>query len=87
MKLKPSYFDESHKLKFDKTKNLNCDETWKLKLWWNSKTLVVIKLKISNSDEIQKIKFWWNSKTLMMKLKNSNCNEAQNSHFYETQKF
>ena len=49
-----------------KNLNLNCDETQKLKLWWNSKTQIVMKLK--------KLKFWFNSKTqILMIIKTSNC--------------
>ena len=57
-----------------KLKNSNYDETKKIKLWWNSKTQIVIKLKTpivlklknSNCDEIQKLKLWWNLKTKMV---------------------
>ena len=36
-----------------KLKNLNFDETRKLKLWWNSITQIVIELKNLNYDETQ----------------------------------
>ena len=52
------------------TKNLNCDETQKLKLWWNSKTQILMKLKNSNCDETKKTQ-------IVMKLKKSNCDETQ----------
>ena len=38
-----------------KLKNSNCDETQKLKMRSNSKTLIVIKLKNSKCDETQKL--------------------------------
>ena len=38
----------------------NCDEDQKLKLWQNSKTLTVIKLK---TQMVTKLKLWQNSKT------------------------
>ena len=58
--------------------NSNCDETQKIKLWWNSKTQIVMKLQNSNCDETQKLKLWWNSKTqIVMKLKNSKCDKTQ----------
>ena len=44
-----------------KLKNSNFDETQKLILWWNSKTQIVIKLKIQ----------------IVIKLKNSKCEETQ----------
>ena len=37
-------------------KNINFDKTQKLKLWWNSTTQIVIKLKKINCDETQKPK-------------------------------
>ena len=42
-------------------KNLNCDKVQKLKLWYNSKTQIVIKLN-SNCDETKK---------------NSNCDKTK----------
>ena len=45
-----------------KVKKLNCDETQKLKLWWYSKTKIVMKPKTH----------------IVMKLKNSNWAEPQN---------
>jgi hypothetical protein len=52
-----------------KLKNSNCDEIEKLKLWWNSKTEIVTKLKL---------KLLQNSKTqIVTKLKNSNCDKTQ----------
>jgi hypothetical protein len=52
-----------------KLKNSNCAETQKLKLWWNSKTQIVIKLKL---------KWWQNSKSqIVTKLKNSNRDNTQ----------
>ena len=41
-----------------KRENMNCDKTLKLNLWWNSKTIIVMKLKNSNCDEILKLKLW-----------------------------
>ena len=46
----------------DETQNSNCDKT-QLKLWWNSKTQIVIKLKNSNCDETKKLKWWQTLKT------------------------
>ena len=51
-----------------KLKNLNGDETEKLKLWFNFKTQMVTKLKNSNCDKAQKLKLW----------QNSNCDKTQN---------
>ena len=72
-----------------KLKNSNCDKTQKLKLRWNSKTQIVIKLKtqiwinvkaqifmiikISNPAKTKKLKFGW-------KLINSNCDKNKNSN-------
>ena len=53
----------------DKIQILNCDETQKLKLWWNSKTQVMMKLKNSNCDETPKTK-------TKMTLKNLSCHET-----------
>ena len=36
-----------------KNSNSNCDETQQLKLWWNSKTQIVVKLINSNGDNTQ----------------------------------
>ena len=69
-----------------KLKNSNCDENQKIKLWLNSKTQIVMKLKNSkwdehqnsNWDETQKLELRRNSKTqIVMKLKNSYCDEIQ----------
>ena len=62
-----------------KLDNSNCDETQKLKLWQNSKILIVTKLKTQivtklknwncyksqklNCDKTQKLKMWPNYKT------------------------
>ena len=62
-----------------KLKNSNCDESQKLKLWWNSK------LKITNGDTTQRLKLWQNSKTQIVgqktqKLKMSltwNCDKTR----------
>ena len=53
-----------------KLRNSICDETQKLKLYWNLKTQIVTKLKNSNFDE----------------TKNSNVDETKNSYRDETQK-
>ena len=50
-------------------KNSNCDDTQKLNLWWNSKTHIVIELKIQ----------------ILTKLQNSNCEKLNNSKFDQTQ--
>ena len=47
-----------------------CDKTQKLKLWENSKTQIVRKLKNSNCDESQKLE-------IVTKLKNLNCDKTQ----------
>ena len=39
-----------------KLTNSNCDQTQKLKLWWNLKTQIVMKLLNSNCDKIYKKK-------------------------------
>ena len=55
--------DSSEKIKFCQNsklwqlKRLNCDKTWKLELWQNSKTQIVTKPKDSNCDKTQKHKF------------------------------
>ena len=56
-----------------KLKNSNCDETQKIKFWWNSRNQMVIKLKNINCDKTQKLKLWPN-----FKKKNSNCDKAKN---------
>ena len=42
---------KTHNSNCDEIRNSNCVETQKLKLWWNSKTQTVMKLKNSNCDE------------------------------------
>ena len=69
-----------------KFKNLNSDETQKLKLWWDLKPQIVMKLKNSNRDETTKLKLWWNSTQIVMKLMNSSCDEIQKSSYDESQK-
>ena len=76
-----------------KVKNSNCDKTWQLKLWQNSKNQIVTKLKISNCDNTQKLKLGKTSKTqIVTKLKNSNSDKTQilklcqNSNCDKTQK-
>ena len=60
-----------------KLDNLNCDEAQKLKLWWISKTQIVIILKNSNCEEIQNTK-WQNSKTqIVTKLKTQTVTKNQ----------
>ena len=65
-----------------KPKNPECDKTQELKMWQNSKTLIVTKLKTQivtklknlSCDKTQKLKLWQNSKNqIVTKLKNSNC--------------
>ena len=59
----------------------------KLKVWGNSKTQIVMKLKNSNCDEIQKLKLLFNSGTwLLMKLKNSNWFETQKLKWWQNSK-
>ena len=74
-------------------KSSNCDETYKLKLWWNSITQIVRKLKNSKGDKTQKVKLWKNSNTQIVaklktqivtkiklwekKLQNSKCDKTQ----------
>ena len=90
----PSHFFSYCKTFFTKKKS-NCDETQKLKIWWNSKTKIVMKLKNSSCDETknsncnetQKSKLWGNSKTeIVRKLRNWNGEKIQNSNCDETQK-
>ena len=56
-------------------------KTQKLKLWQNSKTRIVTKLKNSNFDNVKnvtKLKLWQNSKCeRKKKLKNSKCDKIQ----------
>ena len=55
-----------------KLKTSNCDQTQKLKLWWNLKTQIVTKLKFGQT------KFHRKTQTqIVMKLKNSKCDETQ----------
>ena len=51
-----------------KLKN-SCYETQKLKVWLNSKTQVVLKLKFFSCDECDETK----KTQIVMQLKNSNC--------------
>ena len=79
----------------------NCDKTKNLKLWWNSKSQILMKPKNSNCDETQKLKLWWISNTqivtklknsfcdenqIVMKLKNSNCDETPKVKFWRNSK-
>ena len=53
-----------------KSRTSNCDKTQQLKLWQNSKTWIMKKLKNSYCYKTQKPKFWQNSKTqILTKLK------------------
>ena len=75
MKLKNSNCDETQ-LKL--WSNSNCNQTQKSKLWWHSKTQIVMKLKNSNCDETQNLKLLLNSKSqIVMKFKNSIYDETQ----------
>ena len=51
-----------------------------LKLWWNTKTQIVMvlkKQKTSNCDKPKKLKWWQNSKTqIVTKVNNSNCDNS-----------
>ena len=72
-----------------KLKNSNYDKSQKTKLWQNSKTQIVSKIKTqntqnltklqnSNCDKTPKINLWQNRKTqIMTKLKNSKCDKTQ----------
>ena len=53
-----------------KLKNSSCDWTEKLKLQWNLKSQVAMKLKNSNCNEPKK-------NQILMKLKNWNCDKIQ----------
>ena len=95
MKLKNSNCDLTKKLIVIKLKNSNCDKTWKLKFWWkaktkkktsklkmwqDSKTLVMTKLNTTKCDQTQ----------IVIKLKNSNCDRTslkfwQNLNYYKSQ--
>ena len=58
--------------KGDKNQNLKCDETQKHKMWQNSKTQNLTKLKNSKCDKTQWHKMWQNSKSKnVAKLKKS----------------
>ena len=75
-----------------KLKNINCDETQKLKLWQNIKTQIVMNLKNSKCNEPQKPKLWLNKegekKThIETKLKTFYCETLNNSNWDKTQKF
>ena len=63
MKLKNSNYDETQKNKFLWNSIAQILKTQKLKLWQNSKTLVLTKLKYLNFDKTQKLKLWQKSKT------------------------
>ena len=68
IKLKILNCDETQNLIY--LKNSNCDHTEKFKLWWNSKTQIVMKLKTQ----------------IVMTLKTSNCDKTLNSNCNKTQK-
>ena len=73
-KLKNSYYD--------KTQNSNCDKP-KQKVWQNSKTKIVTKLKNSNSDQTQKLKLW---RFFGIKLKKSICDKIQKIKYWQNSK-
>ena len=62
-----------------KLENLNFEKKLKFKLWQDSKTQIVIKLKNKKYDKTRKkIKLWKNTKTqIVPKLKNSNCDNSK----------
>ena len=70
-------------------------KTQKIKLWWNSKIQIVIKLKNSNGDKTPKLKLWKNPETqIVTKQKKITCDLTQivtklklgqNSNFDKTQ--
>ena len=71
----------------DEIKNSNGEKTQKHKLWWNSKTQIVMKLKNSNCDATQKLKLCWNSTTqIVMKLRNSNGDKTPKLNLWQTKK-
>ena len=68
-----------------KLKNSSCDKTQSLKLWQNSKNLIMkgknikaTKIKNPNCNKTTQIKFWHKSTTQMFsKFKNENCDKTQ----------
>ena len=61
----------------DETQNTNCDETQKLKLRWNSKAQIVIKLKNLKCHKTKK-KLGQNSNwDKTQNVKKSNCDKTQ----------
>ena len=71
-----------------KLKKLNCDETQKIKFWWNSKTQIVVKLK--KNPVVMKLKYSngdKKSKTqIVTKLKNSKGDITQKLKLWKKRK-
>ena len=67
------------KLELWQLKPSNWQETQKLKMWQNSKTQIVTKLKTSNCDKTQKIQF-------ETKLKSTNCDKSQKLKLWQNKK-
>ena len=64
----------------------------KLKLWWSSKTLILMKLKNSNCDKTQKLKFnpklkaWRKKPSKTQNLTTQIVTKLKKSNYYKTQK-
>ena len=61
--IKPKFHQKTQTQIVMKLNKSNCDVTQKIKLWWNSKTQIVIKLKKKTQ--------------IVIKLKNLICDETQ----------
>ena len=61
--LKPSNCDKIQKFKFWQKPKIKIVTTQKPRMWQNSQTQTVTKIKNSNCDQSQKLKLWQNSKT------------------------
>ena len=64
-------------LVFSATQQDTVGQTQKLKLWQNSKTQYLTKLKNSNCNKTWKLKQWKNQKKSNCDNKNSNCDKNQ----------
>ena len=76
MKLKNLNCDETIKFKLGWNSNSNFDQTQKLKLWLTSKLKLWLNSK-THCHKTQKLKLWWNSTQIVMKLKTSNGDKPQ----------
>ena len=69
-----------------KLKKSKCQETQKLKLWYNWKIPIFMELIMLNSNEVKNLNRDDSKTPILMKLKNWNCEETPKLKFYEIKK-